>query len=47
MLYDKGLLVIDLYFMSIVILKGIAIAIPIWICYIGLKIKFIDWKETW
>ena len=29
----------------IAIMKSIFIAIPIWICYIAVKIKWIEWKK--
>ena len=29
------------------VLKGIIIAIPVWLIYIVIKIKFLEWKETW
>ena len=47
MIYDKGLLVIDLYLLWSAIWKGALIAMPIWFIYIAIKIKFLEWKETW
>ena len=47
MLIDNGLLVIDLYVLWSATWKGVLLAIPIWIVYIMLKIKFLDWKENW
>ena len=45
--YDKGLLIIDLYTLWSATWRAMLIAIPIWIIYIMIKIKFLAWKETW
>ena len=29
------------------IFKGIVIAIPVWLIYLIIKIKFLEWKENW
>ena len=47
MIIDSGLLVIDLYILWNAICKGFMIAVPVWLCYIVLKIKVLDWKEYW
>ena len=43
--YDKGLFIIDLYMLWGAIWRGVLIAIPIWVMYIVIKIKFLDWYD--
>ena len=43
MIYDNGLLVIDLYRLLNATWKAILLATPIWICYLMIKIKVRGW----
>ena len=45
LLYDKGLLVIDLLEFGSVVLQGILIALPLWFLYVLIKIKYRKWVE--
>ena len=47
MIVDDGLLIVDLFKLWTAVWQGVLIAIPIWIVYLMLKIKFLEWKEYW
>jgi len=34
-----------LHCVGMAFVKSVAISTPIWIVYIGLKVKYLDWKE--
>ena len=44
---NDGLLIINLQALWSATWRGVLLAIPIWVIYLMIKIKFLEWKEKW